>query len=79
MASASVTLEPKNVAPLQRALMRVEAELLREDADTVGCRNFQNRTHVQRAADALIRLAETIGATGGASEARSEGFEPPTF
>jgi len=45
--------KPKDGAPLQRALMRVEAELLIEEADSISCRHPQDRTHGQRAADAF--------------------------
>jgi hypothetical protein len=41
--------------------MRVEAELLSEDADSIGCQHFQDRTPEQRAADALVRLVQEIG------------------
>jgi hypothetical protein len=61
MCHASFTLKPKDGAPLQRALMRVEAELLCEDAESIGTGHFQDRTHGQRAADALIRLIQAIG------------------
>ena len=62
MYHASFALNAKDGAPLQRALMRVEAELLIEDADSIGSRHFEDRTHGQRAADALVRLLQTIGA-----------------
>jgi len=61
MYHASFALKAKDGAPLQRALMRVEAELLIEDADSIGCRHYQDRTHGQRAADALVRLFQAIG------------------
>jgi hypothetical protein len=61
MYHASFALNAKDGEPLQRALMRVEAELLIEDADSIGCRHFEDRTHGQRAADALVRLFQTIG------------------
>jgi uncharacterized lipoprotein YmbA len=61
MYHASFALNAKDGAPLQRALMRVEAELLIEDADSIGSRHFEDRTHGQRAADALVRLLQTIG------------------
>jgi len=61
MCRASFTLKPKDGAPLQRVLMRVEAELLIEDADSIGCRHSEDRTHSQRAADALVRLVQAIG------------------
>jgi hypothetical protein len=57
----SFTLEPIHGVPLRRALMRVEADLLREDADLVGLRDHEIRTKGQRGADALIRLLQTIG------------------
>jgi hypothetical protein len=61
MYRASFALKAKDGAPLQRALMRVEAELLIEDADSIGCRHSQDRTPGQRAADALVRLFQAIG------------------
>lgn len=61
MCRASFTLTPKDGPPLIRALMRVEAELLIEDADSIGCPHAQDRTYEQRAADALIRLVQAIG------------------
>jgi hypothetical protein len=57
---ASFTLDAKHGAPLRRALMRVEAELLIEDADSIGCREFEDCTHEQRAADALLRIVHVI-------------------
>jgi hypothetical protein len=41
--------------------MRVEAELLGEDAELLGSPDFEDRTHEQRSADALLRLMEAIG------------------
>jgi hypothetical protein len=53
--------------------MRVEAELLREDADAIGSGEEEHRTYEQRAADALLRLVQAIGggvaAPGGGSSA----------
>jgi uncharacterized lipoprotein YmbA len=60
MYRASFTLDAKHGVPLRRALMRVEAELLIEDADSIGSREFQDRTPEQRAADALLRLVHVI-------------------
>jgi hypothetical protein len=57
----SVTLEPEVGQPLRRAMMRVEAELLEEDAETVGSAAEFDRTYEQRAADALVRLTKAIG------------------
>ena len=58
----SIALQPKDGVPLQRALMRAEAELMREDAESIGCERYEARTYEQRACDALIRLAQAIGA-----------------
>jgi hypothetical protein len=44
-------------APLLRALMRVEAELLTEDADLIGKADTQLRTPEERRADALVALS----------------------
>jgi len=44
--------------PLQRALLRVEAELLK--AEVVGTDGFVHRTATQRAADALVRLTQSL-------------------
>ena len=54
-------LEPDRGNPLRRALMRVEAELLGEDADAIGTAHEEERSHEQRAADALVRLSERLG------------------
>jgi hypothetical protein len=58
----SVRLEPERGNPLRRALLRVEAELLREDADAVGTAHESQRSYEGRAADALVRLVEAWGA-----------------
>jgi hypothetical protein len=73
MCHASFTLKPKDGAPLQRALMRVEAELLIEDADSIGCQHHQARTHGQRSADALIRLVQAIGEDARAKQIERRG------
>jgi len=57
----SVRLEPEGGDPLRRALLRVEAELLREDADAVGTPHESQRSYEERAADALVRLVEAWG------------------
>ena len=54
----SVRLEPERGNPLRRALMRAEAELLSEDADAVGTPRESQRRYEERAADALVLLAE---------------------
>jgi hypothetical protein len=56
MAHGSCVLEPRLGEPFVRAQMRVEAELLRNDADALGGPNAENRTYEQRAADALLAL-----------------------
>jgi hypothetical protein len=61
MCHASFTLTPEDGAPLQRALMRVEAELLIEDAHSIDSLHPQDRTPGQRRADALVRLVQAIG------------------
>src|SRR5688500_4501719 len=58
----SVVLDRAEGDPLRRALMRAEAELLREEADAVGSDCEHDRTPPQRTADAFIRLAEAIAA-----------------
>ncbi len=57
MMSFSMELEPRLGTPFMRALMRVEAELLLEDADRFGENDHEVRTNEQRAADALVALA----------------------
>jgi Arc/MetJ-type ribon-helix-helix transcriptional regulator len=54
MRRVSGTGEPRLAAPLIRALMRVEAELLVADADLVSEHEHELRTQPQRAADALV-------------------------
>jgi len=61
MYQASFALDAKDGKPLRRALMRAEAELLVEEADSIGCPDHQDRTHGQRAADALVRLFQAMG------------------
>ena len=56
----SVVLEPSVGRPLQRALMRAEAEVLLAEADAPLSERSEERTPEQRAADALVRLAEAI-------------------
>ena len=57
MTSVSGRLEPGLADPFFRALMRVQAELMLQDADRVGTENWEDRTHEQRAADAFVALA----------------------
>ncbi|HVE46750.1 MAG TPA: DUF222 domain-containing protein [Acidimicrobiales bacterium] len=57
MFSSSVVLHPTVAHPLVRALMRAEAELLLEDAESIGSESPDERTSAQRRADAFMRLA----------------------
>ena len=63
MYRSSVTLQPAIGAPLSRALMRAEAELLQDAAD-VGTSKAIHRTYEQRAADAFVRLVQRVGRSG---------------
>ena len=65
-------LESDVAAPLARALMRVEAELLLEDADAWGTDGYEDRTSPQRCADALAELLTRCAAATGVKPA-----EPP--
>ena len=56
----SVALDPERGDPLLRALTRVEAELLCEDADAVGTPLEAERSYEQRTVDALGRLAGSL-------------------
>ena len=59
--SLEARLEPKVAAPLWRALTRVEAELLVEDADQVRADNGEDlRTAARRRADALLELTRRL-------------------
>ena len=58
-------LEPDVAAPLARALMRVEAELLLADADAWGTDGYEDRTSPQRCADALVELVTRCAAATG--------------
>jgi hypothetical protein len=60
MATGSARLEPRLGHPLFRALMRVQAELMLDDADRLGSETSEDRTHEQRAADALVALADRV-------------------
>ncbi len=61
MTRFSMRLEPRLATPFFRALMRVEAELLLDDADRLGQQDEETRTYEQRAADAFVALALRIG------------------
>lgn len=60
MIDVSVRLEPELGVPFSRALMRVEAELLLQDADALGGPHDEKRTDDQRRADALVALSLRI-------------------
>ena len=57
MASISVTIAPDE-AFVTRALMRIEAELMLEDADAFRSGHDDLRTSGQRGADALVLLVQ---------------------
>ena len=65
-------LEPDVAAPLARALMRVEAELLLRDADAWGTDGYEDRTSPQRCADAFVELVTRCATATGMKPA-----EPP--
>ena len=56
-------IEPEYGDPFVRALRRVEAEMLLEDADLIGTAHDEQRTCDQRAHDALMELIRRIAAT----------------
>jgi hypothetical protein len=59
MFASEVDLEPAVGRPLLRAMMRVETELLLEDAEALRSGAYEDRTPEQRAADAFARLCNT--------------------
>jgi|GEM_PF-1336868 len=62
MIEITACLERGEAVPLQRALMRIEAELLAEDADRVGIDDKPPpRSSAQRRADALVELVRRLG------------------
>jgi hypothetical protein len=60
MFAYSVVLPPAVGGPFRRAMMRAEAELLLEDAEALQSGTYEDRTPEQRAADALVRLVDTM-------------------
>ena len=60
MWSVDCNLSPEKMVPLCRALMRVEARLLREDANRLSAEMQPWRTPEQRRADALLELAKML-------------------
>ena len=69
MTEFSFRLEPRLGVPLLRALMRVEAELLLLDAETLGDPDHEERTPPQRGADALVALVLRVGEVRGFDKA----------
>ena len=68
---ARVQLDADRSNPLRRALMRVEAELLREDADAIGTALEEERSYEERAADALLSfVGKTWASTAAVSSTR---------
>lgn len=63
-------LEADVAGPLARALMRVEAELLLEDADAWGTDGYEDRTSPQRCADALVELVTRCATATGVKPAK---------
>lgn len=57
---AECTLPAEQALPLSRALMRLEAELLRNDARELGRTDAVNRTPDQRRHDAFMLLMERV-------------------
>lgn len=57
---STVTLTPVEAGPLRRALMRVEAEMLCEEADRAGDAGYPSQTPEERGADALVRLVMSL-------------------
>jgi hypothetical protein len=62
MCRAAVTLAPEEGLPLQKAMMRAEADLMLEDADRIGSAQYEGRSYEQRVHDAFMRLVQAIGA-----------------
>ena len=61
MVHFNVLLERELALPFRRALMRIEAELLLEEADRLRAASHkEQRTPEQRSADALVALAQRI-------------------
>jgi len=57
-----VRLEPSEAAPLRRALMRIEAELICEEADRIVEGSEEDPPPDVRRGEALLRLVTVIGA-----------------
>jgi uncharacterized lipoprotein YmbA len=56
----SVLLQRPRAEPLRRALLRAEAELLLEEADSIGTACEHERTPEERTADALVRVCTAL-------------------
>jgi hypothetical protein len=66
--TSSLTLEARIGAPFVRAVRRIEAELMLHDANRIGSPDAIERTYEQRAADALVLLAQRITTARRAAE-----------
>jgi hypothetical protein len=62
MVHARADLEPRLWHPLLRALLRIESELIAEDAEMIGTPGWHLRSYEQRSADALVTLADRMTA-----------------
>jgi len=67
---SSVKMDLAEAAPLRRALLRAEAQLMMEDADAIGTAAEDDRTHDQRGADALMLIAAAMEASATHSGGR---------
>jgi hypothetical protein len=67
MKSFSVQLESPLAEPFVRARLRVQAELMLDDADRIGQETWEDRTDEQRAADAFVALALGVADASRAS------------
>jgi hypothetical protein len=88
MYSSHVEFEPEVWRPFRRAIMRAEAELMREDADQLGSPGYEDRTYEQRRPMHLSVLRKrpaqrhresdqcAWGQTRGATTARSRTSTP---
>jgi hypothetical protein len=63
MVHAEVSLEPEVAAPLRRALLRIEGELLQQEADQLTAADGgEERTDDQRRYDAMMELIRRFAA-----------------
>ena len=69
MYEGRVSLKPNEATPFLRAHLRVQAELMLEDADSMASPVYDDRTYEQRAADAFVRLVTSLPGQGRAPTA----------